>query len=256
MKLDLSKIHYPKYDSKTPSIAILNNGEENKLDNFEIYLEDIIGIRAHGSSKVIKLPTCLNKKLAYLTGVILGDGSIAKPIKRKKGGFYWSVRITGEYEYIKIVSKILFKIFNYIPLIYPDKRRENSWYIALNSLIIHRFFNRVIGIKFGAKNGKTSWLENFCRNKDVFGCFLAGFTDSDGYVSKNYIGIIQKDKKFLEKLKMKSYELLNINFNGPYVNRKICNEIVGWIITINNKNKMKEFLETVPMRYKNRNIIY
>ncbi|MFH1337735.1 MAG: hypothetical protein ABIH55_02575 [Nanoarchaeota archaeon] len=77
MKLDLSKIHYPKYDSKTPSIAILNNGEENKLDNFEIYLEDIIGIRAHGSSKVIKLPTCLNKELAYLTGVILGDGSIS-----------------------------------------------------------------------------------------------------------------------------------------------------------------------------------
>jgi hypothetical protein len=79
--------------------------------------------------------------------------------------------------------------------------------------------------------------------------FLAGFTDTDGRVSKNYIAIVQKDRTFLDNLKEASKRLLNIEFNGPGVNRRIEGEIVGRHINLGIRKK-KDFLNQVPLRYK------
>ena len=60
---------------------------------------------------------------------------------------------------------------------------------------------------------------------------------------------MQKDKEFLEKIKETSKQLLDIEFKGPYVNRKIEGKIVGWCINLYKRDK-KAFLNKVPLKYK------
>ncbi len=248
MKLDLSRIYYSEYDVN-PSKIVLKDRTELNLPLSKI--NEYIGIRAHGSPNIIKIPNSINNDLAYLTGVILGDGSIGSPSKRKAGGYYWQVKIEGELEFIKISYNLIKDIFGYTPILFPDKRRNNTWHLQINSIIIHRFFNRVIGIKCGKKNGNTTWLDPLCKKKTVFKHFLAGFTDANGYVGSNYLAIIQSDKEFLERLKCASMKILSLKFNGPYVNRRINDEVVGWWITMGKKETNK-FLKEIPLKYKNR----
>lgn len=250
MKFNISRLYHPHYDSDKSLIAVLKNGNEISLSKLKKGKKRISGIRAYGSSRIIVIPD-LNHDLAYLTGFILGDGTVSSPVKRKEGGFYWQVKIAGEHKCIRMVSKIVSKLFDYDPIVTPELRRDSSSLLTINSLVVHRFFNRVIGIKSGYKDGKTTWLENFCRSKSIFKHFLAGFTDADGHVGKYYVCIVQRDKEFLEKMKKRSEELLNINFRGPTINRKIENKVVGWMITLRGK-EMERFLQMIPLRYKNK----
>jgi hypothetical protein len=209
----------------------------------------IKGFRAHGSPYMIKLPFEITKDLAYLTGALLGDGCLITPSKRKKGGYYWKVDFTCQYEYSKIISRLIQDIFEYKPVLSRDKRKNDCWSVCIHSIVIYRFFNKVIGIPYGKKRGKTYWSKHFCESKDIFRHFLAGFTDTDGCVSKKYIAIVQKDRAFLDNLKEASERLLDIEFNGPGVNRSIEGEIVGWHINLGIRKK-KDFLNQVPLKYK------
>jgi hypothetical protein len=212
--------------------AVLEDGNE-KIINEELMTnkyELIKGYRAHGSPNVIKLPFNISCDLSYLTGVLLGDGTVHSPIVRIKGGYYWKITFTCQGEYMNIISRLIEDIFNYKPIKTKDKRKSNCWYVTIHSRVIHSFFNNVIGIPFGSKKGKTYWPNNFC-------------------ISNNYISIVQKDREFLNNLKKSSNELLKISFNGPNVNRKIENKIVGWCIYLG-KSKKKDFLNKVPLRYK------
>ncbi len=214
-----------------------------------INYNNIKGFRAHGSPYTIKLPFEITKDLAYLTGALLGDGCIRSPVKRKKGGNYWKVDLTCQYDYSKIICNLIQAIFNYKPTITRDKRKKNCWSVCIHSIVIFRFFNNVIGIPYGKKMGKTYWPKRFCESKETFRHFLAGFTDTDGCVSKNYVAIVQKDKMFLDKLRETSERLLDIEFNGPCVNRRINGKIVGWHINLGIR-KRKDFLNKVPLKYK------
>jgi len=140
-------------------------------------------------------------------------------------------------------------MFDYKTILQKDRRKNDCWNVCINSLIIHRYFNRVIGIPVGRKAGNMPWLSNFSISRDVFRNFLAGLIDTDGYI-KGYINLTQKDRLFLERVKVASKKILNIDFKGPYVNKKINNLPVGWCLQIGNKEGISSFIKQVPLRYK------
>jgi len=74
VKLSMNLLHYPKFDSK-PFKMISNNENMNK-NSVKFY-------RGYKSKHIVMLPSVITPKLSYLLGVILGDDSIKKPIKRK-----------------------------------------------------------------------------------------------------------------------------------------------------------------------------
>lgn len=201
-------------------------------------------------SRPVNLPSEINPDVAYLIGVMLGDGSVMTPIKRKKGGYYWKIQVTSNKDYSDVVYNLLQKIFKCRPSIFRDKRKKDCWYVSLHSKKVHNYFTGAIGIPAGKKTGNMPWLENCCVKRKIFRHFLAGLIDTDGYVGKKYISLVQKDKNFLEKIKSKAADLLNIEFTGPYVNKKIGGKILAWTINIGKKEGMANFLKTIPLRYK------
>ncbi len=67
--------------------------------------------------------------------------------------------------------------------------------------------------------------------------FIAGLVDSDGYVGKRYVGIIQNRFRFLVRVKKFASETLLLRFRGPYINRKRNGKIAGWMISIYKKEE-------------------
>lgn len=150
-----------------------------------------------------------------------------------------------------MLSDIIFDIFNYKRDPIKVKRKEKTWELGIDSIIIYRFFNRVLKIPFGPKAGKMPWLKYM----EIYGIFkniLAGLIDTDGYYySKgDRLYLIQKDKKFLEKIKETTRKLLEIDLKGPTVNRKINGKVVGWALTLNGRERIEEFFRKVPLKFK------
>ncbi len=198
----------------------------------------------------VNLPKNITPELAYLIGAILGDGTIQKPLKRKRGGYYWDIEITSNKEYSILIEKVCENIFKIKANTFQDKRKKDCWHVSMHSKAVHNYFTEVVGITAGRKTGNIPWIKECCNTNELFKHFLAGLIDTDGHVSKRYICLVQKDKEFLEKIKINAKEILDIDFRGPIVNRKIDGNVVGWMISIYKGDEKRNFLNTIPLRYK------
>jgi len=198
----------------------------------------------------VNLPKEVTPELAYFIGAILGDGSIKTPIRRNKGGYYWEVSIACNQDYSRIARKIIWDLFALEPVVWKDKRKRDCYQVNIYSKELHNYLTDYLNLHPGKKAGKMPWPEKCISSQDLFKNFLAGLMDTDGYVGKKYLGLVQKDKAFLEKIKKTASDIMGIEFNGPNVNRKIDGKIVGWIISLSKKEAMTTFLNEVPLKYK------
>lgn len=202
------------------------------------------------SKQKAKLPGEYSPDLAYFVGALIGDGTLHSPVSRERGRYFTRVSFVGSQEYMKIIEDLVMKLFGWKPVVYKKKDREKTWKLEMNSLIIHRFLNKALGIPVGKKSGNISFFQNLKVPDKYYKHVLAGLIDTDGYVSNRYIGLIQKDRNFLNEIKHLSEKHLGIHFNGPNINRKIDGIPVGWIISIGKNADKKSFIESVPLRYK------
>ena len=81
--------------------------------------------------KQIRMPE-INSEIAYLAGVIAGDGAITKT-KRKMGGYYYRIQIVGRKNYIEKLIPLINQLFNYKIKILRDKRKRNTYYINIQT---------------------------------------------------------------------------------------------------------------------------
>ncbi len=242
MEFDLSKIDLPD-----PKIYCrLKGGQDIGFP----YAKDsfVVGYRAKASSYLLKLPRTMTNELSYVVGALLGDGCIKKTIKRKRGGYHYTIDFTGTFNSVSILSEKIYSLFGYKPKLIKDRRKVNTWFFNIHSVIIHRFFTQIIGFIPGKKSGNIPLFESVCLDSDIFRYFLAGLIDTDGYVSRNYGCIVQKDKDFLEWVRKKSKVLLGIQFQEPKINRIIDNDIKGWWIIV--RGKELEKLKSLPLEIK------
>lgn len=197
----------------------------------------------------IKLPDEITEDFAYFLGVIYGDGSVNTPIKRAEGGFYKKVIITCRKDFLNILLPLIERIFSFKPRVYKDKRKKDCYNVTMHSSVIYHFLTDVIGLGKGKKAGNLIWLDNLELTRGIFRNFVTGLLDTDGYINKRYACIVQKDKIYLEKLKLKMNEILDLKFNGPYINKKINDVPICWWIRTDN---VREVLNKIPLRYKGR----
>lgn len=144
----------------------------------------------------IRIPK-ISEKVAYLAGVVTGDGNLNK-CKRKKGGYYYRVNIVGRKEYIEQLSLLIRDLFDYQPRILRDKRKKNCYAINIYSVAAYFYF---IGLGFrSGKKRNLSVPSLIACNASLFKHYMHGLIDTDGSVSRNRVQLKQRDKNFLKEL--------------------------------------------------------
>ena len=157
----------------------------------------------------------MNKDMAYLAGVIVGDGSMSRT-KRKVGGRHYIITICANTkDYLNYINSLFQKYFNYIGGIYKDKRHE-VYNLCIQSAPIYLYFKIVI---FGnKKNWKKSIPKSISSRKVYIKEYISGLSDTDGSINKvNKIIIKQKSRNLLYRI-AEFLNSENISCSYPKVN--------------------------------------
>ena len=169
----------------------------------------------------IRIPS-FNLDLAYLTGVIVGDGAMVQTI-RKRGGHHYVLSIfSNSKKYLEYLNTLFVKYFNHKGTFYKDKRHKVYTLLIQAAPIFFYFVN--IDLPIG-KSGEEYVPAIIKSNSSYFKEYIAGLCDTDGHVnSSNRIYLKQKSKNllseivdFLNKEKVRcSYPKVNYTNGKPY----------------------------------------
>ncbi len=160
---------------------------------------------------IVNIPE-INEDIAYLVGVIAGDGNLSNT-KRKRGGYHCIIRIhANSIEYLKYLSELFNKYFHIKGKILKDKRKNNTYYIKIENASIFWYFKLL-----GAKYNYTNKLPNFCSRNKLFFHYLAGLIDTDGSIgpSKKRVQLKLKNNKIIQEIFSK---IEKANPNPPKIN--------------------------------------
>jgi len=156
----------------------------------------------------------INEDLAYLIGVITGDGSLSM-VKRSKGGFHYKVKITSDTKkYLEYLDCLFIKYFRISGMILKDKRKESTYDLTLQNAAIFWYFV-VIGLSIGKKIRIR--IPDIINTTNLLLNYLSGLSDTDGHVAGNRIQLKQKDQDFLKEI-CERLNKLKFNCNPPKVN--------------------------------------
>ena len=181
---------------------------------------------AHG--KTVKIPQMLNDpKIAYLAGLLIGDGSIYEQKKRTSLRLY------------NTSQEILDNFDNYLKEIFGIKTEK---YIQ-KGVFVRRFASQIIypllkeyGLTNNKKENKISHFASES-NKEILSALLRGIFDTDGYVSttgSNHIGISTISKPLAQSIQL---SLLKFGIISTLRERKLKGKIsYGKNIIIQSKN--------------------
>jgi len=143
--------------------------------------------------KQIRIPE-INSEIAYLAGVIAGDGAITKT-KRKMGGYYYRIQIVGRKNYIEKLIPLINRLFNYKIKILRDKRKQNTYYINIQTA-----YFIMLGLKPGKKLHPTV-PSIIAENPILFKHYLKGLIDTDGHVKPTgRVQLKQRSKTYLQQI--------------------------------------------------------
>ncbi|RLI96584.1 MAG: hypothetical protein DRP00_05140, partial [Candidatus Aenigmatarchaeota archaeon] len=155
-------------------------------------------------SKKISTPRKFSNELAYLVGLIAGDGYIGKD----------SLTFAGKNKKLhKKFKSILKKIFGVSKFSAYKDRKGNIRTVVYSTEIV-RFF-RSIGFKVGKKDYKE-FLDNYLIRFDqkLLVAFLLGLLHTDGTQRKYSLIIYSSNKDVLERIKRISFSR-GLEFKGP-----------------------------------------
>ncbi len=225
----------------------------NETDKFLIkFLDDSWGKtkggkNSTGSTKTINKPK-LDKNLAEIVGIVLGDGSIYA--NQTKG--VYQVRVTGNInneqkyisEYVKPLFESLFGVFGKIIL----KPEYGAVYLTFSSKELVLFFDR-IGVYTSIKK-KASGIPSWIKKEEEFSvACIRGLVDTDGSVYRlskkdphlKRISFKNTNKTLLEDFRMC---LIKLDFHPSKV---IFNNVF-----LTRKNDIKRFADKIGFsNYKN-----
>ena len=156
----------------------------------------------------------INEDVAYLIGVITGDGTIIKS-NRNRGGFHYILKITSDSENcLKYLNYLINLHFGIQGRIVRDERKNHTYNLIIQNASVFWYFV-LSGLSIGRKT-RVKVPESIKRKKLLLS-YLAGLVDTDGHVKNNRIQLKQKDRLFLNNL----YIILNefgMNCAAPKVN--------------------------------------
>ncbi|MBU2100808.1 hypothetical protein KKB11_06255, partial [Candidatus Micrarchaeota archaeon] len=208
--------------------------------------------------KNITLPEKLNNKnLAYLAGLVFGDGSIYLTKQNQAGIRFYN----SDEKLLKEFDKIIFELFG----LKTEKLTEKDKVPGrrINSIVIWNLLK-----EFGLSNKKLeSKLSHFCteQSNELLAEVLQGLYDTDGYVSKGsspHVGLTTISKKLAQTVQL---SLLKYGIQAKLRERKLKGRIcIGKNITVrsnNNqfyvelrgKNNLELFMESIGFKISRKN---
>jgi intein/homing endonuclease len=155
----------------------------------------------------------INNKVAYLAGVITGDGSLNIS---KRSGYHYRIQIVGREGSLEHIVLLFKELFNYKSVVHRDERKANCYLINISSAAIFFYF-----IKLGFASGKKKNIKvpaAIAVNSSLFKHYLFGLIDTDGHISRNRIHLKQREETFLKELIYLLEKHFNIKSNPPKVN--------------------------------------
>lgn len=212
LNISTREVYYYLTGEKIPSLKsilkliILLGDEELK----ERLYRDFEGMYTWGCSMPYKLPKSYSDELSYITGIICGDGHVAKKEY---------IKINNESNtYLKeIVGPIFQKIFGINPFFIEDR---NCFEFRIHSRPAYLFFNQVVGLPKGKKKYKLRVPKFIYINDNFKKMFLRGLFETDGgfTCTKDFkISIVISASTLIFLIQVQ--ELLkefDINLGGPY----------------------------------------
>ena len=163
---------------------------------------------------IVSIPK-INRDIIYLLGILAGDGSITK-IKRKRGGYHYSIRIYAEKEsFLEMLNKLFKKYFSIEGKIIRDKRKNSTYNLRIDNAAIF-FYLTLYGSEIGKK--KRFKIPSIVeKDKQYFLEYLSGLIDTDGCVYGKRIQLKQKSYELLKKINQ-ILNSFNLNCSEPKVN--------------------------------------
>jgi len=149
--------------------------EKINLSDIELSKQDI--------EKNLLLPTSTSCDLAYLCGIIVGDGSISERPDKKE----YSLKIVGNPRdeqslYHQVIGPKFRKIFGFTPKIgFMDTKTTYGFIIYSKALFI--FLTKKISLISGRKDQRLGIPNVFQNNDKLIVLFLQGLFDTDGCIS-------------------------------------------------------------------------
>ena len=197
-----------------------------------------------------------DKKLAELSGIILGDGHIESYIKGKRIRCY-AMQVSGDlsndFEYLsKYVTELIKEVFKEKPKL-KKVPKENGVYIRIYGKNIVLFLEKK-GLKAGNKKKNNQGIPNWIKDDDIYliEC-LRGLIDTDGsvhYISRGNKNIRISFTSYIPKLIYDVRESLLrlgvhpskiIKNNQIFLSRKEDISLYMKLIGFNNQKHLKRF---------------
>ena len=203
--------------------------------------------------KKVKLPKSLTPNLAYLIGFISGDGSILDPIKEKEntGDFEFRISLTDENKYVlKYYINPYFKSLFGIEGRYYKYKNKNAYGYYISAKILFLFIHKICELPKGKKAGKLKIPKVILQsNNKIKAHYLAGFFDSDGFITVNKkigFGLGKKERNLMEELK-KLFTELDINTRPITTFGNKTTNLWGWEMTLR-WNSIQNFINQIPSK--------
>src|SRR3989338_860394 len=180
---------------------------------------DFIKVKLNRSKQIVKIPKRINSELAYLLGVVAGDGHLS--IRKRKNSKYPCTQLyvyNNSKTHITKIESLFKEIFDVKTRVFK-KSYNNCFVLVMNNKLVWLFFSEILKIQ-----NKKYDLEvpKSVQSKQFFKFFLAGFVDTDGYYDKSnkVYGLTLGGSHYnlllqIQELCMKFYKIKMI---GPYKN--------------------------------------
>lgn len=149
----------------------------------------------------IKFPKEVTKELAYIVGIILGDGCLAGDKNNSRGN--WTIAVCFDNEkHCKLYRNYFNAVFGINPKYYWTNKGYYDCYIASKAL--HWFFQCFFEIKNGIKNDSILIPSRVYKDQNILSHLVEGLFDSDGTVvpSRRTVKFASTSKAIVQQLEM------------------------------------------------------
>ena len=202
--------------------GVLNSQKE--LNLLSKNKKQIVVKAKFGPSKITTIPLTLCDKIAFLAGVIIGDGHLKKSKKQI------AIELT-EKKLIKEIQttfKIIFdRKFN-IKKVKKRSNRKQSYSLVADSKALHNLFNQVFEIPIGKKSHLVKIPEIIKNsNRKIKLSFLKGILVTEGGKRRRHYGLSTASKELWSDLIALFKELKIPLFTDKWIYKKYNKEYYG-----------------------------
>ena len=214
------------------------------------------------TSKKIVLPLKPTQDLAYICGILAGDGSINYRPKKNE----YSIKCVGNPKdekemYTEVIQPTFKKVFGISPAV---KMRDGgtTFGLVIYSKDLVTYLTKTVGLPLGPRYGKLAIPKLFLGNHSLTTEFIRGVFDTDGcisfkkrYTQKPYypvISLCSKSERFMRQiarvLKSKGFKLAELYKYRVTDARVECGYTIINRIDLNGSDNFKKWLRDMGFK--------